>query len=559
VTGSGTTYNVAVSGMTTTGSVTVSVGSGVATDAAGNGNTASNTGTVTWDVTAPTVTIDQAGGQADPANTSPINFSVVFSESVTGFGDADVILGGTAGGTLAASVTGSGTTYNVAVSGMTTDGTVIASVTAGAATDAAGNPSGGSTSTDNTVTWDGTAPTVTVDQAAGQPDPDNTAPVNFTVVFSEVTTNFADADVTITGSAGGTKSATVTGSGTTYNVAVSGMTTPGTVVASLNAGVATDSAGNGNQASTSTDNTVDWDATAPTVTVAAAAGQADPTNTAPVNFSVVFSEPVTGFADNDVTVGGTAGGTKTATVTGSGTTYNVAVNGMTSAGTVTVSIGSSAAVDAAGNGNTASNTATVNWDATAPTLDHIEVTYGSPNVLVVFSEPILCSSVLPGDFLAAIGGSPTSVSSATCSGGSDAGIDLVLGGSAAEGQSVTVSLLAGTVTDAAGNGVTAASRTAASLTFSAGSTADGATVGPGEATYEVTATDGGTIAGLVVLLDGSGPSNTPVCAGVGTSSASCTYDATLLEPLPGAHTFTFTATDNEGNVTTTTRTVTVNL
>ena len=92
----------------------------------------------TVDTTAPTVTINQAGTQNDPTNASPINFTVVFSESVTGFTGADVSLSGTAGATTA-TVTGSGTTYNVAVSGMTSDGTVIASIPAGGALDAAGN------------------------------------------------------------------------------------------------------------------------------------------------------------------------------------------------------------------------------------------------------------------------------------------------------------------------------------------------------------------------------------------------------------------------------------
>ena len=43
-------------------------------------------------------------------------------------------------------------------------------------------------------------------------------------------------------------STTVSGSGTTYNVAVSGMTKDGTVIASVDAGKATDEAGNGNAA-----------------------------------------------------------------------------------------------------------------------------------------------------------------------------------------------------------------------------------------------------------------------------------------------------------------------
>ena len=69
-------------------------------------------------------------------------------------------------------------------------------------------------------------------------------------------TGFTARDVTIGGTAGGTKTVTVTGGGATYTVAVSGMTTDGTVIATIAAGVAQDAAGNANTASTSTDNTV---------------------------------------------------------------------------------------------------------------------------------------------------------------------------------------------------------------------------------------------------------------------------------------------------------------
>jgi hypothetical protein len=102
-------------------------------------------------LTALGVTINQASGQADPTGTSPINFTVVFTHAVTDFATGDVTLGGTAGATTAV-VTGSGTTYNVAVSGMTTSGTVTASIAAGKASDLAGNENTASTSTDNTVT-----------------------------------------------------------------------------------------------------------------------------------------------------------------------------------------------------------------------------------------------------------------------------------------------------------------------------------------------------------------------------------------------------------------------
>ena len=100
----------------------------------GNNDDASVTRTFTVAVNQvnlpPTATINQAQGQADPANASPIHFAVVFSEPVTGFSAAGVTLGGTAGATTAV-VTGTGATYDVAVSGMTTSGTVVATIAAG--------------------------------------------------------------------------------------------------------------------------------------------------------------------------------------------------------------------------------------------------------------------------------------------------------------------------------------------------------------------------------------------------------------------------------------------
>src|SRR5207237_165662 len=125
----------------------------------------------TIDKTIPTVSIVKASGQADPTNALPINYTVTFSESVTGFTNSGLTLGGTSTGTKSAVVTGSGTTYNVAVSGATGTGTVTASVNAGAAQDAAGNANTASTTA--TVNYDITAPTVTINQAAGQADPTN--------------------------------------------------------------------------------------------------------------------------------------------------------------------------------------------------------------------------------------------------------------------------------------------------------------------------------------------------------------------------------------------------
>jgi hypothetical protein len=112
---------------------------------------------VTIETVAPSVTLEQAFGQADATTFSPIHFTAVFSEPVFGFANGDVTLAGTALATTAViTQTGpmDGTTWDIAVSGMTAIGTVIASLNAGIATDAAGNLSAASSSADNTVTYD---------------------------------------------------------------------------------------------------------------------------------------------------------------------------------------------------------------------------------------------------------------------------------------------------------------------------------------------------------------------------------------------------------------------
>ncbi|MDY6989235.1 MAG: choice-of-anchor D domain-containing protein [Thermodesulfobacteriota bacterium] len=145
------------------------------TDLAGNALPAGEPGTdetYSLDNTAPTPDVDQAGGQADPASTLPINFSVDFGEDVTGFTDAGLTLGGTALGTKSAVVTGGPASYNVAVSGLTGDGTVTVSVDAGAAQDQAGNNSAASTAPDSQVTFDGD-PEIDVQRPASTSIADN--------------------------------------------------------------------------------------------------------------------------------------------------------------------------------------------------------------------------------------------------------------------------------------------------------------------------------------------------------------------------------------------------
>lgn len=324
---------------------------------------------VTIDTTAPSVTINQATTQPDPTASSPITFTVVFSETVTGFAGSDVSLTGTAAATTA-TVTGSGTTYSVAVSGMVGDGTVRATIGAAGAQDDAGNGNTASTSTDNTVTRDATAPAAPAAPtltAASDTGPSSTDGI--TKVTAPTLTGTAEAGATVTVYDGTTSIGTGTATGGTYSITSLALVAGTHTITAK----ATDQAGNQGPASAAT--TVVVDITRPTVNITQAATQADPTSTSPINFTAVFSEAVTGFTGSGVTLnsGGQSADPSTATVTGSGTTYNVAVSGMTHSGAVMAGVNANAAQDLAGNLSMMSTgggpTRIVDYtDTTAPTV-----------------------------------------------------------------------------------------------------------------------------------------------------------------------------------------------
>ncbi len=125
-----------------------------AKDVAGN-VMATKTSVQTYDIdqVAPVGTIDLASSQSDPAFFGPINFALTFNEDVTGLVVGDLVLSGTAGATTL-NLTGSGSTYNVAVTGMSTTGTVIINLASNKVIDAAGNNNTTTILTDNSVDYE---------------------------------------------------------------------------------------------------------------------------------------------------------------------------------------------------------------------------------------------------------------------------------------------------------------------------------------------------------------------------------------------------------------------
>ncbi|MEV6416805.1 hypothetical protein [Kribbella sp. NPDC051718] len=226
------------------------------------------------------------------------------------------------------------------------------------------------------VTVNNTRPAVTVNQAAGQADPTKLAPINFTVVFDAIVTDFTSSDVTV---APGTATAVVTGSGTTYNIAVSGFTGTGSVSASIAANTVHNTAGAGNTASTSTDNTVLYDVSAPTAS-APAATAAVTFGTTPLFVNNEVVTLTTTATDTDSTVAsvsyyycaGSTGSCTSANWIGIGTSTTSATNYQVPTSAPLAADGPyrvvAVATDSPGNTSTPSAATPITVDTTPPTV-----------------------------------------------------------------------------------------------------------------------------------------------------------------------------------------------
>ena len=192
------------------------------------------------------VTINQQGGQADPTATLPILYDVIFAEAINPatFTTADITQGVSATGVTWNIInSGDNINFTLQATGAATDGTIVPSLAANVVQTALGANNASSTATDNSVTYR-TKINVTVNQNGANPDPDDTLPANFDVVFSEAINpaTFTTADITQNGTATGvTWSITPIGDNINFTVqatAIGGA--DGTLVPSINAsGVST--------------------------------------------------------------------------------------------------------------------------------------------------------------------------------------------------------------------------------------------------------------------------------------------------------------------------------
>ena len=260
--GSGRNYTVVFT-PSADGATTIDIAANTFTDAAGNNNTAATRFNWTFDTTKPTMIITAANGStavADGATTNDGTLTLTFtsSEAITNFTSGSLTL---SGGSLS-SFSATSSSVFTGVFTPSADGATTIDIAADIFADAAGN-------TNTAVpqfnwTYDSTRPTMAITASNGSTAvadgaTTNDLTLNLTFTSSEVTTNFASGDVSVSG---GTLSRFVATSSTLYT----GVFTPsadGATTIDIAASTFTDAAGNGNTAATQ----FNWNAFPRTVTL----------------------------------------------------------------------------------------------------------------------------------------------------------------------------------------------------------------------------------------------------------------------------------------------------
>ncbi|MGC1375063.1 MAG: Ig-like domain-containing protein, partial [Anaerolineales bacterium] len=362
---SGTTYTVTVNTGTGDGTIRLDTpDTATITDLAGNplaGLPYTSGEVYTIDKTTPTV-ISIIRADPNPTNAASVDFTVTFSEPVTGvdtiapFSDFALTTTGVTGASITnVSPPSPSATYTVIVNTGTGDGTICLNIPVTATiTDLAGNPLAGLPYTSGQCYTIGKiAPTV-ISIVRADPDPTNAANVDFTVTFSKPVTNVDSGDfaLTTTGGITGSSVTNVSGGPTIYTVAVNTGTGDGTICLNIPVtATITDLTGNplaGLPYTSGQCYTIDK--TPPTVS-SIKLPTPNPTATS-VRFTVTFSEPVTGVDTGDFILYKTGAivGASITGVSGGPTIYTVTVNTGTGDGTIRLDIPVTATItDLAGN------------------------------------------------------------------------------------------------------------------------------------------------------------------------------------------------------------------
>jgi subtilisin family serine protease len=332
----------------------------------------------TADIAPPTATITPP---ASPTTSATLTFALAFGEDVTGLAVGDLTIGGTATGCVLGTPAGGGDTWTVGVSGCS-DGSVTLTLGAQRVEDLVANVGPAAAVTSSAVVVDRTAPV-----SAGSIAPAATIGTGVSVAYTasdgtgvgvasvqafystsaSLTSPQACGSVSSPASSG-TISCTIPATDATYRVFTR----------------ATDALGTTEAAPATADDTIVRDTLPPTATVTPAKTAS---KTGSVGYTIGWSEAVSGMAQADLVLGGTAAGCAFQGFTTTPASAKVTVAGCGN-GTVTLGLKAGAALDIAANTGPASQV-----DAATVVMDTVKPKVGVPTVTPRTGVPLNGSSI----------------------------------------------------------------------------------------------------------------------------------------------------------------------
>ncbi len=386
------------------------------------------------DITSPTLVITT--NKLSDSST----YTFTFDEPVTNFSIDDITV---TNGIKDNFTSISSTEYKLIVND-TASGAQTINVSAGVCTDASGNPN--KEGIELLLNDDEISPTVAITYSVTGPYNEGKV-VTIRATFSEAVKDSPIPKISISGA--NTLAATnMTKTSTTVYTYVHTVG-EGDGIATVSIGLAQDLAGNVVIGEPTSGATFTVDNTVPSVVITSTPS-ANPTNANSITYTFTFSEAVTGFTIDDITV---SNGNKVSFVVADTSTYMLLVNSVAD-GTQTVSVLAGVCQDSVGNNNTSAGR-TVTIDRTVPTVSITATPSANPTNASSITYTFTFSEAVTGftaDDIAVLNGIKGTFEATSTS------VYTLVVTYLADGEQ-TVGLSAGVCTDTAGNGNTSVSRT----------------------------------------------------------------------------------------------------
>ncbi len=429
-------------------------------DVLGNAGTGSFSATYTFDNVGPALQSFTPGTASFTVLPTSVSFTFgenLLSSSVLA---SDLAVTGTCSTLPTSSVTsvvGATVTFGISGAICSLGQTVNVALNGSSVTDAAGNLGTGSSTA--TYTFDNVGPVAT--STSPTTGPVNAIPTSMTFSFNEalLASSVASTDMTISGTCTTLPTGALTsvaGANATFSLSGASCTNGQTVTATVNGTSVADSAGNVGSGTASSTFTIDTVGPTPSA-VAPVSGNR---NTMPASVTVTFDEAIlaSSVAPADLGISGTCTTLPTASVTsvvGANVTFGLSAATCSEGQTLILTVLGSNFMDLAGNAGSNNQVMTYTKDTIGPSVSTYSpatsaVLTSPTSVSVVFSEPVLVSSVTAIDF--SVGGTcgtlPTL--SVTSVSGSTAVIALT-GAVCVHGQTTILTVALSGINDLAGN------------------------------------------------------------------------------------------------------------